>query len=71
VRATAVPEPSASVREVPDSEALALLLDLMLEEPVMAPRRPGRSGHRWVTRVQELSRASYWSARPQEARRAW
>ena len=68
----AVPEPSASVRDVPDSEALALLLDLMVDEPVEAPRPSGLPTHRWATRVQEMSRrASSWGAGPQGAWRAW
>ena len=63
-RASSVP-----VRQVPDSEALALLRDLMADEPAPAPRLPS---HRWSTRVQELSsRASSWGAGPQGAWRAW
>ncbi|CCG05404.1 hypothetical protein [Blastococcus saxobsidens] len=74
MHATAVPvaEPSVSVREVPDSEALALLLDLMADEPAEVPRPAGLPHHRWATRVQDLSRrASSWGAGPQGAWRAW
>ncbi|TYP87851.1 hypothetical protein [Blastococcus xanthinilyticus] len=67
VGASAVP-----ARQVPDSEALALLLDLMTDEPAPAPA-PGRlPSHRWASRVQELSaRASSWGEGPQGAWRAW
>ncbi|MGY2083669.1 hypothetical protein [Blastococcus sp. SYSU DS0539] len=74
MHATAVPpyEPSTSVREVPDGEALALLLDLMVDEEVAVPASAGMPGPGWSARVQELSRrASSWGAGPQGAWRAW
>lgn len=69
--AVSVVEPSVSVRELPDSEAMSLLLDLMADEPAQPPR-PDLPRHRWATRVQDLSRrASSWGAGPQGAWRAW
>ncbi|WP_347058194.1 hypothetical protein ABC795_16160 [Blastococcus sp. HT6-30] len=71
---TAVPlhQPSTSAREVPDGEALALLLDLMVDEPAAVPATPGTPGPRWAARVQEWSRrASAWGEGPQGAWRAW
>ncbi|MDK3255599.1 hypothetical protein [Blastococcus capsensis] len=68
----ATAEPSASLRDVPDSEALALLLDLMADEPAQTPRSAGLPRHRWATRVLDLSRrASSWGAGPLGAWRAW
>ena len=71
---TAVPVPGASVpaREVPDDEALALLLDLMAEDPGDVPRPELPASARWAGRAVELSRrASSWGAGPQGAWRAW
>ena len=70
--AVPVPEPSVSAREVPDDEALALLLDLMDEEPGAVPRPDIPPAPRWADRALDLSRrASSWGAGPQGAWRAW
>ena len=69
---TAVPEPSAPAREVPDDGALALLLDLMDEEPGDEPRPDVLPTARWAGRAVQLSRrASSWGEGPQGAWRAW
>ena len=69
---TAVPQPTVPAREVPDDEALALLLDLMDEEPAEDPQPDVPPVWRWADRALELSRrASSWGAGPQGAWRAW
>lgn len=74
MHATALPLhlPSAAAPEVPDGEALALLLDLMVDEPVAVPAIAGAPGPGMSARVQEWSRrAAFWGAGPQGAWRAW
>ncbi|MGY2064367.1 hypothetical protein [Blastococcus sp. SYSU DS0619] len=74
MHATALPlhEPFPSAREVPDGEALALLLDLMVEEPATGAATAGTPDPGWAARVQEWSRrASSWGEGPQGAWRAW
>lgn len=65
-------QPSASTPEVPDGEALALLLDLMVDEPDAVLPVAGTPGPGMAARVQEWSRrAASWGAGPQGAWRAW
>lgn len=74
MHATALPlhQPSASAPEVPDGEALALLLDLMVDEPAAVPAAAGTPRPGWAARIQEWSRrAASWGAGPQGAWRAW
>ncbi|WP_346620325.1 hypothetical protein [Blastococcus montanus] len=74
MHATAVPvhHPSTHLDDELDGDGLALLLDLMADEPVAPPRPAGPPSPPWTTRVQELSRwASSWGAGPQGAWRAW
>lgn len=73
MHATASPvrKPSAHAPEGTD-EGLALLSELMVDEPTAAPPalRPPHPG--WTARVQEWAhRASAWGEGPQGAWRAW
>ncbi|MCF6509552.1 hypothetical protein E9549_19445 [Blastococcus sp. MG754426] len=73
MHATASPvrKPSAHAPEGAD-EGLALLSELMVDEPAAAPPAPRPPHPGWTARVQEWThRASAWGEGPQGAWRAW
>ncbi|MGY1721554.1 hypothetical protein [Blastococcus sp. SYSU DS0533] len=73
MHATASPvrKPSSPAPEGAD-EGLALLRELMVDEPAAAPPAPRSPHPGWAARVQDWThRASAWGEGPQGAWRAW